>query len=151
MDAPLPQDFLAQAEELIDSLLADIQELRRSSEAPPRARRAIVDRTFRHAHTLKGAASSVPGLRPAARLAHELESLLHALRSGQAAPDDAALDACEDATEQLSRHIICAARGTRPETPDAMIDQLRRLTSRREGAGSAARDAAASAQTKTAA
>ncbi|MFN2597657.1 MAG: ATP-binding protein [Pyrinomonadaceae bacterium] len=131
MDAPLPQDFLAQAEELIDSLLADIQEQRRASDAPPRARRAIIDRTFRHAHTLKGAVSSVAGLGSATRLAHELENLLHALRSGQAEADDAALDACEDATEHLSRHIICAARGTRPEPADALVEQLRRLASRR--------------------
>jgi chemotaxis protein histidine kinase CheA len=134
MDAPLPQDFLAQAEELIESLLADIQELRRDDAPTGRARRALVDRIFRHAHTLKGAASSIPGLRAAARLAHELENLLHAVRAGRTVADDAALDACEDATEHLSRHIVCAARGTRPESADAMIDQLRRLAARREDA-----------------
>jgi chemotaxis protein histidine kinase CheA len=132
MDAPLPQDFLAQAEELIESLLADIQELRRDDAPTGRTRRALVDRIFRHAHTLKGAASSVPGLRAAARLAHELENLLHAVRVGRTVADDDALDACEDATEHLSRHIVCAARGTRPESADAMIDQLRRLAARRE-------------------
>jgi chemotaxis protein histidine kinase CheA len=152
MDAPLPQDFLAQAEELIESLLADIQELRRDDAPTGRARRALVDRIFRHAHTLKGAASSVPGLRAAARLAHELENLLHAVRAGRTVADDAALDACEDATEHLSRHIVCAARGTRPESADAMIDQLRRLAARREDSPARAAtstDARAYAATET--
>ena len=82
MDAPLSTDFLAQAEELIDSLFADIRELRSAHTLTGRERRSLVDQTFRHAHTLKGSAATVPRLEAASRLAHELENLLEAVRAG---------------------------------------------------------------------
>jgi two-component system chemotaxis sensor kinase CheA len=127
MDDSPPQDFLARAEELTDALYADILALRRADSMPARERRALVDKTFRHAHTFKGTAATFPRLAVASRLAHELESLLEAVRAARIAPSEAVLDACEDAAEQLSRSVEAAAR--RAPAPDAaeIVERLRRL------------------------
>jgi two-component system chemotaxis sensor kinase CheA len=151
MDAPLPQDFLAQAEELIDSLFADIQALRRAATLSGRERRALVDRTFRHAHTLKGTASALPQLEAASHLAHELENLLEAVRAGRISTDDATLDACEDATEALSRTLEAAAHAA--PAPDAAdtVERLRRLAAASEARGDAPRPTVASLDASSAA
>jgi two-component system chemotaxis sensor kinase CheA len=127
-DAPR-HEFLARAEELCDALYRDVQELRRADVLAPRQRRALVDRTFRHAHTLKGSASALPPLAPVTRLAHELENLLEAFRASRLAPDERALDACEDAAVALARTVEAAARET--DAPDASetIARLRRFAS----------------------
>ncbi|MDT7604696.1 MAG: two-component system, chemotaxis family, sensor kinase CheA [Acidobacteriota bacterium] len=150
MDAPLPQDFLAQAEELIDSLFADISELRRAASLTGQKRRALVDQTFRHAHTLKGSAATLPRLEAASHLAHELENLLDAVRASRLAADDAVLDACEDATEALSRLVEAAARGVEAPATSDVVARLRQLIDHRadvsaEADGSTADDSSADA------
>jgi two-component system chemotaxis sensor kinase CheA len=125
-DSP-PQDFLARAEELTDALYADIQSLRRADALSPRERRALVDKTFRHAHTFKGTSSTFPQLAAASRLAHELESLLAAVRSARVAPVESVLDACEDAADSLSRAVEAAARRAPAPDASAIIERLRRL------------------------
>jgi two-component system chemotaxis sensor kinase CheA len=127
MDAPLSPDFLAQAEELIDSLFADIRELRQASTLTGRARRALVDQTFRHAHTLKGSAATAPRLEAASRLAHELENLLDAARASRRAVDDTMLDACEDAADALARLVEAAARATPAPSVAEVVARLRQL------------------------
>jgi two-component system chemotaxis sensor kinase CheA len=127
MDDSPPQDFLARAEELTDALYADVQSLRRADALSPRERRALVDKTFRHAHTFKGTASTFPQLAAASRLAHELESLLAAVRSARVAPVESVLDACEDAADSLSRAVEAAARRAPAPDASAIIERLRRL------------------------
>lgn len=124
MDEPLAQDFIAQAEELIESLSADVHDLRSSHSLDGRARRALIDRTFRHAHTLKGTVSAHARLEPASRLAHELENLLDALRAGRAEADAAALDACDEACDALSLIVEAAARGGGATATDEIIARL---------------------------
>jgi two-component system chemotaxis sensor kinase CheA len=125
-DAP-SQDFLARAEELCDALYADVQELRRAAALPPRERRALLDRAFRDAHTLKGVASALPQLAAAGALAHELENLLEAMRDARGAPGAAAIDACEDAADVLARAVESASRDApAPDASDA-VARLRRL------------------------
>ncbi|HEX8161097.1 MAG TPA: ATP-binding protein [Pyrinomonadaceae bacterium] len=130
MDEPLAQDFIAQAEELIESLSADVQDLRAARAPDARARRALVDRAFRHAHTLKGTASSHPRLEAASRLAHELESLLEAVRAGRTEADDDALDACDEACDALSRLVESAARGAGAPATDEIVARLRSSAAR---------------------
>ena len=112
------REFLAQADELIDALFADLQALRAAPASAGRARRALLDRLFRHAHTLKGSASllheSDPPANPVTELAHELEDLLDAARSRRVALSPAELDACEDAADALSLAVGAAARGETP-------------------------------------
>ncbi|HYE65059.1 MAG TPA: Hpt domain-containing protein, partial [Pyrinomonadaceae bacterium] len=58
MDDQLLRDFLAEAEELIEALFADLQALR-AQRAEGRARREIIARLFRHVHTIKGTTSAL--------------------------------------------------------------------------------------------
>ncbi|MFL6229088.1 MAG: chemotaxis protein CheA [Pyrinomonadaceae bacterium] len=143
MDAPLSLDFLAQAEELIDSLFADVRDLRGALAG--RERRALVDQTFRHAHTLKGSAATVPRLADASRLAHELENLLEAARSGRLSTDDEMLDACEDATDLLSRLVEAAARGEEAPPVAQVVERLRQLVARPDAVRATAGDSHADA------
>jgi two-component system chemotaxis sensor kinase CheA len=134
MDEPLAQDFIAQAEELIESLSADVHDLRSSRGLTGRARRALIDRTFRHAHTLKGTASAQPRLEAASRLAHELENLLDAVRAGRVEAGDDALDACDEACDALSRLVESAARGADAPATEEIVGRLRDAALR-DGAG----------------
>lgn len=126
-------EFLAQADELIDALFADLQALRAAPPAAGRERRALLDRLFRHAHTLKGSASLLheanpDPANPVTELAHELEDLLDAARARRAALSPAALDACEDAADALSLAVSAAARGETPRpAPPALVKRLRQL------------------------
>ncbi len=125
------REFLAQADELIDALFADLQLLRAAPAAAGRERRALLDRLFRHAHTLKGSASLIdeadsPRTNPVTELAHELEDLLDAARARRVALTPAALDACEDAADALSLAVAAAARGESPHpAPPALVERLR--------------------------
>ncbi|HEY1404048.1 MAG TPA: Hpt domain-containing protein, partial [Pyrinomonadaceae bacterium] len=126
MDDQLLREFLAEADERIEALFADVERLRRVHAADGRARRELIARIFRHVHTLKGSAATVPELAPLNRLAHEFENLLDAVRSGRAALTDATVDTCEDATNALSLILERAARGDAAvEPPPAVLEQLR--------------------------
>jgi two-component system, chemotaxis family, sensor kinase CheA len=125
-DQPL-REFLAEADERIEALFTDVARLRRTRAADGRARRELVARIFRHVHTLKGSAATLPELAALNRLAHEFENLLDAVRGGRAPLTDAAVDACEDATNALSLVVGRAARGgdVAAEPPSAVVEQLR--------------------------
>jgi two-component system chemotaxis sensor kinase CheA len=126
MDDQLLREFLAEADERIEALFVDVERLRRTRVADGRARRELVARIFRHVHTLKGSAATLPELAPLTRLAHEFENLLDAVRAGRAPLSEAAVDACEDATNALSLVLARAARGEdAAEPPPAVIEQLR--------------------------
>ncbi|HYG11737.1 MAG TPA: Hpt domain-containing protein, partial [Pyrinomonadaceae bacterium] len=135
MDDQLLREFLAEADERIEALFADVERLRRVHADDGRVRRALVARIFRHVHTLKGSASILPRLAPLNHLAHEFENLLDAVRGGRAPLTDATVDACEDATNALSLILERAARGdVAGEPPLAVIEQLRHHAATRAGA-----------------
>jgi two-component system chemotaxis sensor kinase CheA len=126
-DQPL-REFLAEADERIEALFTDVERLRLvHTSADGRARREVVARIFRHVHTLKGSAATLPRLAAISRLAHEFETLLDAVRSGRAPLTGAAVDACEDATNALSLLLERAAAqdDAAIEPPPAVIAQLR--------------------------
>lgn len=132
MDEHLLREFLAEAEDLIEELYGDVAELReRRGEGP--ARRELVARTFRHVHTVKGTAAAA-GLDPAGRVAHEFESLLDAVRRGQAPLDEEALDACEEAVGALAESLDAAARGAEWAVPARLVERLRRLAAQKPAA-----------------
>ncbi|HLL72116.1 MAG TPA: ATP-binding protein [Pyrinomonadaceae bacterium] len=128
MDDQLLREFLGEADERVEALFADIERLRRIHAATDgRARRAIVARIFRHVHTLKGTASTIPQLASFSRLAHEFENLLDAIRNGRATITDAVIDTCEDATNALSIALASVAEGDAAhDAPPAIFKQLRR-------------------------
>src|SRR5687767_8626878 len=132
MDERLLREFLAEAEDLIEGLYADVAELRAARGDGP-ARRELVARVFRRAHTLKGTASAA-GLDAAGRVAHEFESLLDAVREGRAPLDEEALDAFEEAAGAVAASLDETARGVEGAPPERLLAWLGRLSSRAQGA-----------------
>ena len=70
--------FFDEARELLQALEAGLMDLESRQ-----GDREHLDRTFRAAHTLKGAAGMV-GLRPIAVFTHKVEAVLDDIRSGRA-------------------------------------------------------------------
>ena len=127
----LLREFLAEAEDLIEMLVGDLQALRaRASEG--RARRELTARIFRHVHTIKGTASAAE-LEVTSQVAHEFETLLDGVRLGRIAVSDAVLDAFEDSAAAIAQSLNLVSRGLTPSTPFTLIERLRRLTLKSEG------------------
>lgn len=129
MDEQLLQEFLAEAEDLIEVLFGDIKALR-ARHREGRARRELVGRIFRHIHTIKGSAAAA-GLTATSELAHEFESLLDAVRMGRVPTvDDTVLDAFEDAVAAIAEGLQAVAQGE-PEASkasSALVGRLRALS-----------------------
>jgi two-component system chemotaxis sensor kinase CheA len=125
MDNPILREFLAETEDSLEILFGDLQALRaRRNEG--RARRELVDRIFRHAHTIKGSSATV-GLEKITELAHEFESLLDGVRLGRIALTDEVLDAFDTAATAISQGINQVARGEAPADTRAVVERLREL------------------------
>jgi two-component system chemotaxis sensor kinase CheA len=125
-------DFLGEAEELVEVLAGDLNTLSKRRDEG-RVRRDLVARIFRHVHTLKGSSSSL-GLDSLAQTAHELETLLDALRLGRIAVDDAVLGILDDTISQFSVLLRSISRGESPATSRGLIDRIRLLERRSHGA-----------------
>jgi two-component system chemotaxis sensor kinase CheA len=127
MDDQLLREFLAEAEDLIEVLIGDIQALRvRRNEG--RARRELIGRIFRHVHTIKGSAAAAE-LEATSEIAHEFETLLDGVRLGRVPVDDAVLDAFDDGAAAIMQTLNAIARGERASTPSqTLIERLRRLS-----------------------
>ncbi|HEY0004739.1 MAG TPA: ATP-binding protein [Pyrinomonadaceae bacterium] len=126
MEEQLLREFLAEAEDLLEVLAGDLQALR-AHRAEGRARRELVARIFRHAHTLKGSAASVE-LEAISRLSHEFETLLDRVRMGRVALDDATLNALDETVAALSQALGAAARDESWPISPTLLERLRRLS-----------------------
>ena len=126
MDNRLLNEFLAEAEYLIEELYGDVAALR-ARRGEGRARRALVGRIFRRVHTIKGSASAA-GLEATGALAHEFESLLDAVRAGRARVDDEVLAAFDEAVGGVAASLNAVARGERADAPHELVARLRRLS-----------------------
>jgi two-component system chemotaxis sensor kinase CheA len=124
MDQPL-QEFFAEAEDLIEALSVELRALR-EQRSEGTARRQIVGRIFRHVHTLKGAAATFE-LSATSQLAHEVETLLEALRVGKVSLDAAMLDAFDESVIALSETLNQAARRLDTQSPPELIARLQSL------------------------
>src|SRR4051794_27220520 len=82
--------------------------------------REHLDRTFRAAHTLKGAAGMV-GLRPIAEFTHKVEAVLDDIRSGRMAVSRGAITVLLRAKDYLGAALSEAAVG-RATTPPADLE-----------------------------
>jgi two-component system chemotaxis sensor kinase CheA len=104
------QEFSAEIEERIEQLFTAIDALRKSMADPP-ARQELLDRVFRHTHSIKGSAAAI-GLRRLSDIAHEFENLLGSVRSGQADFDESVLDSFEEKAQLLFDQL--GSRDRRP-------------------------------------
>jgi two-component system chemotaxis sensor kinase CheA len=119
----LLREFLIEADELIEALFADIEELS-LQHGDGRARRRLVGRIFRHVHTIKGTASAAE-LETASVIAHEFETLLDALRIGRTQVSTEVLNVFEDSTHALEESLRAAAEGRSSEAPQKLLQRLR--------------------------
>jgi len=119
--------FIHDAEELIEKLFRDIEELRDASFGG-RHRREVVSRLFRNVHTMKGSAASHDA-KPVSLIAHEIENVLDAIRLGRLPIDEGILDAFEYATNEMSDALAALSRGKGEVECGPLIDRLRAITS----------------------
>ena len=115
--------FLAECDELLQSLDAAILRLERDPASQP----AIAE-IFRITHTVKSSAAAV-GHEPMSRLAHGLESLLAELRAGSATIADGTVDVlleARDALRVMAEEVRDrAASGIEPDDLIARLAALR--------------------------
>jgi two-component system chemotaxis sensor kinase CheA len=116
--------FFEEARELIQALEAGLMDLEARQ-----GDREHVDRTFRAAHTLKGAAGMV-GLKPIADFTHKVEAVLDGFRAGRLAVSATAITKLLLAKDYLCEALDGAVEGRAIEPPAELEDALVRL---REG------------------
>ncbi len=78
------QEFVAEAEDILEALAEDLESAQSQHEAGDKVRPELVNKIFREMHSLKGLASMF-GLQEITTLSHDLESLLDKIRLGKAA------------------------------------------------------------------
>lgn len=119
------RQFLAETEDLIEQIFADLDELREKAN-DRRARRDLVDRIFRRIHRVKGSAASL-GLEGLSEIAHEFESLLGAVRTGRLVVDNDVLDTCESAGIALFESLHLASSGVIEPSRRALFERIQVL------------------------
>jgi two-component system, chemotaxis family, sensor kinase CheA len=119
-DKALLSEYLSESEELLDSLLADLDALASSSGAPDTNR---INRAFRTVHSLKGL-SGMMGLAEVQSLAHDFEDILDDLRLGLLELNERTSASLQEAGAGLAALVGGAARGTASEED---FDRLRQL------------------------
>ena len=122
------RQFLAETEDLIEQIFADLDELREKAN-DRRARRELVDRIFRRIHRIKGSAASL-GLEGLSEIAHEFENLLGAVREGRVVVDNDVLDTCENAAIALFESLHLASSGVIEPSRRALFERIQVLAQR---------------------
>ena len=95
--------FIADAQEIVEKLDRDLDQLRVVRFHGPR-RRELAARIFRRVHTLKGSAASL-GLEAVRDVSHEFESVLDSVRLGRLIIDDSLLNLFEEATNVIAQAL----------------------------------------------
>jgi two-component system, chemotaxis family, sensor kinase CheA len=119
-DKALLSEYLSESEELLDSLLADLDALASSTGAPDTNR---INRAFRTVHSLKGL-SGMMGLAEVQSLAHEFEDILDDLRLGLLELNERTSASLQEAGAGLAALVGGAARGI---ASDEDFDRFRQL------------------------
>ncbi|MFC4437277.1 MULTISPECIES: Hpt domain-containing protein [Natrialbaceae] len=113
-------DFVQESEEQITELNNALLALEQSPDDGE-----AMEQIFRIAHTLKGNCGAM-GLEPASDLAHAIEDLLDAVRSGELDVDAETMDAIFDAVDELETMIgEVADSGEIDTNPSETIESLR--------------------------
>ena len=107
------QEFLAEAQELVEALSRDLLLLDEGYQRNERLDPALLNEIFRSVHTLKGIAGMF-GYKHVGAVAHALEDLLDDLRLGRTAINDQLLDVLFDSVERF-QHLLAAHDSHSPE------------------------------------
>jgi chemotaxis protein histidine kinase CheA len=94
---------LSTLEDQLKQITSALEELRATSADGPKTRKAL-DGLFRRTHNLK-AAAAVDGLHDLSRAAHELENVLHSLRTGTSTLNDHALQQLTEKSAAISESL----------------------------------------------
>ena len=113
--------FLEEAQELLQALESGLMDLEARRDD-----RAHLDRTFRAAHTLKGAAGMV-GLTSIAGFTHDVEAILDRIRGGALVPVAAVINALLEAKDHLQSAVEAQSRGEATAHPEALVATLRAI------------------------
>jgi two-component system chemotaxis sensor kinase CheA len=120
-DKALLSEYLSESEELIDSLLADLDSMASRTGDNPDPN--LINRAFRTVHSLKGL-SGMMGLGEVQSLAHDFEDILDDLRLGQLSLNERTSSALQEAGAGLAALVGGAARGG---ASDEDFERLRTL------------------------
>jgi len=120
-DKALLSEYLSESEELLDSLLGDLDSL--ASRAGDSPDTNLINRAFRTVHSLKGL-SGMMGLAEVQSLAHDFEDILDDLRLGQLALNEPISSALQEAGAGLAALVGGAARGNALEEDFERLRQL---------------------------
>jgi len=94
---------LSALEDQLKQITSALDDLRANSADGPETRKAL-DSLFRRTHNLKAAANA-DGLNDLSRAAHELENVLHSLRTGTSTLDDHALQQLTEKSVAISESL----------------------------------------------
>jgi two-component system chemotaxis sensor kinase CheA len=125
-ESSLLKQVLAESEELIEGLNADLDHLA-EQHARGRIEPDLLNRIFRSAHSLKGIAG-MAGLAPIQRVAHQFEDLLDGMRMGRLRPSRLTVAALAEVAEGLGRMVAAdrnQAQDAEEERLTAVIDTMR--------------------------
>jgi two-component system chemotaxis sensor kinase CheA len=120
-DKALLSDYLSESEELLESLLADLDNLASRGDGSPDTN--VVNRAFRTVHSLKGL-SGMMGLAEVQSLAHDFEDILDDLRLGQLSLNERSSAALLEAGAGLAALVGGAAKGTVSEEDFVRLHEL---------------------------
>ncbi|MCY1019484.1 chemotaxis protein CheA [Pyxidicoccus sp. MSG2] len=109
--------FISEATDHLEALGRDLVQLERESSA------GVVDSMFRHAHSVKGMASSM-GFESIAILAHRVEDLVDAVRQDRGRLDRDVVDLLLTAADTMLAQVRAVAENTPPEDASALLTQL---------------------------
>jgi two-component system chemotaxis sensor kinase CheA len=98
------QEFLAEAQELVEALSRDLLLLDEAQHGKGRAEPGLINEIFRSVHTLKGIAGMF-GYQHVGAVAHALEDLLDDLRLGRTPLSEKLLDLLFDSVERF-QHLL---------------------------------------------
>jgi two-component system, chemotaxis family, sensor kinase CheA len=129
----LQSQFIADAQEIVEKLYHDLEQLRSARLHGPH-RRELAARVFRRVHTLKGSAATM-GLKSVSEIAHEFEGVLDGVRLGRVEITDGVLDAFEDAVDAIARALETALAGESQPDTTAVTQNLNALAAKSRGQG----------------
>jgi two-component system chemotaxis sensor kinase CheA len=109
--------FVTEASEHLEALGRDLVQLERDGNADS------VDSMFRHAHSVKGMASSM-GFEPIAILAHRVEDLVGAVREDKGRLDRELVDLLLSAADTLLAQVRAVAENKAPDDAATLLGQL---------------------------
>jgi two-component system chemotaxis sensor kinase CheA len=114
------QEFLAEAQELVEALSRDLLLLDEANHRGERVEPTLINEIFRSVHTLKGIAGMF-GYRHVGAVAHALEDLLDDLRLGRATLSQELLDILFDSVERFQR--LLALEDPQSPSEDASVQE----------------------------